>query len=339
VPVPRRFDRSLPERDSTRINERIRVPEVRLIGPDGQQVGILKTAEALRYAQERDLDLVEVAADAKPPVCRVLDYSKYKYEQAQRQKAARKHQQQITIREIKFRPKIAQHDYDTKKGHVERFLKARDKVKVTIMFRGREVAHPERGEIILNRLAEELQDLAVVEQRPTQDGRNMTMMLGPLKAKDSDTQEHATTGARKGDRRRERSRDRGGAGRGEAAPDGAQAPAEDAVPAPAAGGDAAPAETAETAPAAEQAQPAETAPAAEQAQPAEEAPPTEEAEPAEKAPPAEKAQPAAKAKAAAKAETAETDDEPAPDGDGSSDDAPAKPPARSAGRKATAKAK
>src|ERR671939_847530 len=181
MPVPRRFYRSLPERDSTRINERIRVPEVRLIGPDGQQVGILKTAEALRYAQDRDLDLVEVAADAKPPVCRVLDYSKYKYEQAQKQKSARKHQQQINVREIKFRPKIAQHDYDTKKGHVERFLKGRDKVKVTIMFRGREMAHPERGEMILNRLAEDLGDLAVVEQRPQQDGRNMTMMLAPQK--------------------------------------------------------------------------------------------------------------------------------------------------------------
>src|SRR4051794_41341766 len=114
----------------------------------------MRTQAALRQAQDRDLDLVEVAADAKPPVCRILDYSKYKYEQNQRQKAARKHQQQITIREIKFRPKIAEHDYATKKGHVERFLKARDKVKVTIMFRGREVAHPERGEIILNRLAE-----------------------------------------------------------------------------------------------------------------------------------------------------------------------------------------
>jgi translation initiation factor IF-3 len=190
VPVPRRFDRSLPERDSTRINERIRVPEVRLIGPDGDQVGILKTAEALRYAQERDLDLVEVAPDAKPPVCRILDYSKYKYEQNQRQKAARKHQQQITIREIKFRPKIAQHDYDTKKSHVERFLKARDKVKVTIMFRGREQAHPERGEMILNRLAEELGELAVVEQRPIQDGRNMTMMLGPTRTKDAEDDEH-----------------------------------------------------------------------------------------------------------------------------------------------------
>jgi translation initiation factor IF-3 len=182
VPVPRRFDRQPPERDTTRINERIRVPEVRLIDENGQQVGIMKTSEALRYAESRELDLVEVAPDAKPPVCRVLDYSKYKYEQIQKQKAARKHQQQINIREIKFRPKIAQHDYDTKKGHVERFLKARDKVKVTIMFRGREMAHPERGEMILNRLAEELEDLAIVEQRPQQDGRNMTMMLAPQRS-------------------------------------------------------------------------------------------------------------------------------------------------------------
>lgn len=182
MPVPRRFDRQPPERDPTRINERIRVPEVRLIDENGSQVGIMRTQEALRYAQDRDLDLVEVAPDSRPPVCRVLDYSKYKYEQAQKQKAARKHQQQITVREIKFRPKIAQHDYDTKKGHVMRFLRARDKVKVTIMFRGREMAHPERGEAILNRLAEELEDMAVVEQRPQQDGRNMTMMLAPAKA-------------------------------------------------------------------------------------------------------------------------------------------------------------
>jgi translation initiation factor IF-3 len=186
VPVPRRFDRQPPERDPTRINERIRVPEVRLIDENGQQVGIMRTQEALRYAQDRDLDLVEVAPDAKPPVCRVLDYSKYKYEQNQKQKAARKHQQQINVREIKFRPKIAQHDYDTKKGHVERFLKGRDKVKVTIMFRGREMAHPERGEMILNRLAEDLGDLAVIEQRPQQDGRNMTMMLAPQKSSSGD---------------------------------------------------------------------------------------------------------------------------------------------------------
>jgi translation initiation factor IF-3 len=182
VPVPKRFDRRPPERDLTRINERIRVPEVRLIDENGQQQGVVSRDEALDYARQRDLDLVEVAPDARPPVVRVLDYSKYKYEQEQKQKAARKHQQNIVVREIKFRPKIAQHDYDTKKGHVERFLKHRDKVKVTIMFRGREVTHPERGEMILNRLADELGDLAVIEQRPTQDGRNMTMMLAPAKA-------------------------------------------------------------------------------------------------------------------------------------------------------------
>jgi translation initiation factor IF-3 len=181
VAVPRRFDRRPPERDTTRVNERIRVPEVRLVDDLGAQVGVLKTPDALRFAQERDLDLVEVAPEARPPVCRVLDYSKYKYELAQKQKQARKHQQQITIREIKFRPKIAQHDYDTKKHHVERFLRHRDKVKVTIMFRGREVTHPERGTMILDRLAEELEELGVVEQRPMQEGRNMTMMLGPSK--------------------------------------------------------------------------------------------------------------------------------------------------------------
>ena len=182
MPVPKRFDRRPPERDLTRINERIRVPEVRLIDENGQQQGVISRDEALDYARQRDLDLVEVAPDARPPVCRVLDYSKYKYEQEQKQKAARKHQQNITVREIKFRPKIAEHDYDTKKNHVERFLKHRDKVKVTIMFRGREVTHPERGEMILNRLADELGDLAIIEQRPTQDGRNMTMMLAPAKA-------------------------------------------------------------------------------------------------------------------------------------------------------------
>jgi translation initiation factor IF-3 len=158
------------------------VPEVRVIDDEGNQVGMMKTPDAVKFAQERDLDLVEVAPEAKPPVCRVLDYSKYKYEQAQKIKQARKHQQQITIREIKFRPKIAQHDYDTKKHHVERFLRHKDKVKITIMFRGREVTHPERGVMILDRLAEELAELGVVEQRPTQDGRNMTMMLGPSKA-------------------------------------------------------------------------------------------------------------------------------------------------------------
>jgi translation initiation factor IF-3 len=182
VPVPRRFDRRPPERDTTRINERIRVPEVRVIDEEGQQVGVMKTPDALALAQEKDLDLVEVAPEARPPVCRILDYSKYKYEQAQKVKQARKHQQQITVREIKFRPKIAEHDYDTKKNHVERFLKHKDKVKVTIMFRGREVTHPERGTMILDRLADELAEIGVVEQRPMQEGRNMTMMMAPSKA-------------------------------------------------------------------------------------------------------------------------------------------------------------
>ena len=142
----------------------------------------MPTSEALRHAQEKDLDLVEVAPEAKPPVTRILDYSKYKYEQAQKQKQARKHQTSIVVREIKFRPKIADHDFETKKSHVERFILHKDKVKVTIMFRGREVTHPERGEMILNRLAEDLAEIIQVDQRPTQDGRNMTMMLSPSKA-------------------------------------------------------------------------------------------------------------------------------------------------------------
>jgi translation initiation factor IF-3 len=167
------------------------VPEVRLVGEDGKQIGVIKTQEALAYAEQRDLDLVEVAPEARPPVCRVLDYSKYKYEQDQKLKAARKHQQQITIREIKFRPKIAQNDYDTKKGHVQRFLLSKDKVKVTIMFRGREVTHPERGVALLDKLAEELSEVGVVEQSPIQDGRNMTMMMAPSKAVLATEDDHA----------------------------------------------------------------------------------------------------------------------------------------------------
>jgi translation initiation factor IF-3 len=182
VPVPRRFDRQPPERDQTRINERIRVSEVRLVDEDGSQIGVVKTDEALRMATERDLDLVEVAPDSRPPVARLLDYSKYKYEQEQKAKAARKHQQQVNVREIKLRPKIADHDYNTKKGHVERFLKHGDKVKVTIMFRGREQAHPERGRALLERLFEDISELATIESAPQQEGRNMHMMLGPTRA-------------------------------------------------------------------------------------------------------------------------------------------------------------
>ena len=181
MPVPRRFDRQPPERDPTRINERIRVAQVRLIDEDGSQIGVVKTDDALKMAHERDLDLVEVAPQARPPVARLLDYSKYKYEQEQKAKAARKHQQQVNVREIKLRPKIADHDYETKKGHVERFLRQQDKVKVTIMFRGREQAHPERGRALLERLFEDLGGLATIEQRPLQEGRNMHMLLAPTR--------------------------------------------------------------------------------------------------------------------------------------------------------------
>jgi len=157
------------------------VPQIRLIGADGEQIGIKSTDEALKYAWDMNLDLVEVAPDAKPPVCRVMDYSKYKYEQEQKAKLARKHQSTITIKEIKLRPKIDPHDYATKKGHVVRFLKNRDKVKVTIMFRGREMTHPDRGRQLLLKLADEVQDLGIVESAPLQDGRNMVMMLAPHK--------------------------------------------------------------------------------------------------------------------------------------------------------------
>jgi translation initiation factor IF-3 len=263
VPVPRRFDRRPPERDTTRINERIRVPEVRVIGEDGKQIGVMRTDEALRYAQERDLDLVEVAPDARPPVTRILDYSKYKYEQAQKQKAARKHQQQITIREIKFRPKIAQNDYETKKGHVVRFLKRKDKVKITIMFRGREVTHPERGQQLLDRLAEELQDLAIVEQRPNLDGRNMTMMLGPSKAILSGQLDADADGAAVPDG--EAVLGEGALGEGDAAPaadgngsapNGDAPPAAETAEAPAAGDEPTPAAEADEVPAAESEGPA-----------------------------------------------------------------------------------
>ena len=157
------------------------MPQIRLIGADGEQIGIKSTDEALKYAWDMNLDSVEVAPDAKPPVCRVMDYSKYKYEQEQKAKLARKHQSTITIKEIKLRPKIDPHDYATKKGHVVRFLKNRDKVKVTIMFRGREMTHPDRGRQLLLKLADEVQDLGIVESAPLQDGRNMVMMLAPHK--------------------------------------------------------------------------------------------------------------------------------------------------------------
>ena len=179
---PRRQVDQRPQEPTTRINEAIRVPQVRLVDQDGSQIGIKRTEDALKYAWDKNLDLVEVAAEARPPVCRVMDYSKYRYEQEQKAKLARKHQSTITIKEIKFRPKIGVADYETKKGHVRRFLQNRDKVKVTIMFRGREMTHPERGRTLLLRLAEDVKDIAVIESSPLQDGRNMVMLLGPSKA-------------------------------------------------------------------------------------------------------------------------------------------------------------
>lgn len=148
---------------------------------DGSQLGIFATADAQRIADEQDLDLVEVAPDGDPPVCRVMDYSKYKYEQDMKAKKARKHQTRVEIKEIKFRPKIDKHDYETKKKHVLRFLTAGAKVKVTIMFRGREMVHAERGLVILERLAEELTEIAIIESPPKIDGRNMFMMIAPVK--------------------------------------------------------------------------------------------------------------------------------------------------------------
>ena len=180
-PRRRPEDRTRPVVQQDRINEQIRVPRVRLVGEDGEQIGIKDTKEALEFAYSKNLDLVEVAKEADPPVARVMDYGKWRYEQEQRAKQARKHQSTINIKEIKLRPKIGDHDYETKKGHVVRFLNQRAKVKVTIMFRGRENLHPERGRMLLDRLAEDVKELGLVEQQPTIDGRNMVMVLGPTK--------------------------------------------------------------------------------------------------------------------------------------------------------------
>jgi len=181
VPPRRGPDNRPPAGPSTRINEAIRGDKVRLIDADGTNVGIVSVRDAQERASRQDLDLVEVAPEAEPPVCRIMDYGKWRYDQEQKAKQARKHQSTITIKEIKFRPKIDPHDYATKKGHVERFLNAQDKVKVTIMFRGREVMHAERGERILDQLADELKEIALVESKPNLDGRNMVMMLAPIK--------------------------------------------------------------------------------------------------------------------------------------------------------------
>jgi translation initiation factor IF-3 len=208
-PRGRRFEPVRPVVQQERINEAIRVPRVRLIDEDGTQLGIKGSNEAREYAYDKGLDLVEVAAQADPPVARVMDYGKWKYEQEQKAKLARKHQLQVSVKEIKLRPKIGIHDYETKKGHVVRFLNQRAKVKVTIMFRGREQQHPERGRDLLMRLAEDVKEIGAVEQPPLQDGRNMTMLLGPTKsagvrrddaqAEDGERSKEALQGERSGE--------------------------------------------------------------------------------------------------------------------------------------------
>jgi len=166
-----------------RINDRIRVPEVRLVGPNGETVGIVPTEQALKLAQEADLDLVEIAPQGRPPVAKLMDYGKFKYENAQKARETRRNQTNTVIKEMKLRPKIDAHDYETKKGHVVRFLRQGDKVKITIMFRGREQHRPELGFRLLQRLAEDVTELGFVESSPKQDGRNMTMVIGPHKKK------------------------------------------------------------------------------------------------------------------------------------------------------------
>ena len=164
---------------NARVNEDIRAKEVRLVGPDGAQIGIKPIEEALKLAEDMDLDLVEVAPQANPPVCKIMDYGKYRYEQTVKMKEARKKQSVVTFKEMKMRPKIDRHDYEIKKKHIERFLNAGSKVKVTIMFRGREMSHTELGKNLLEKLAEELQELGTVESMPKLEGRNMQMIVSP----------------------------------------------------------------------------------------------------------------------------------------------------------------
>jgi translation initiation factor IF-3 len=223
-----------------RINERIRVPEVRLVGPAGEQVGIVAINDALRLAQEADLDLVEVAPMARPPVAKLMDYGKFKYESALKARESRKNQAQTVIKEIKLRPKIDPHDYGTKKGHVERFLKQGDKVKVTIMFRGREQSRPELGFKLLQRLAGDIEELGFVESAPKQDGRNMIMVLGPHKRK---TEAMAAAKADRATRSSARNVEQRGAAQPETEEPAAEAAASAApAPAPAAPAQAPPVE-------------------------------------------------------------------------------------------------
>jgi len=178
-------DRQPPRERGPRINERIGVREVRVVTDEGEQLGVLPTREALMKARELGLDLVEVAPTSRPPVCRIMDFGRYKYEQAKKTKEARKKQHQVKVKEIKMRPKIETHDYDFKKKHIVEFLEAGEKVKVTLQFRGREMAHTDLGRKVLDKLAQELEELAKVESAPKQEGRFMVMMLSPISTKKS----------------------------------------------------------------------------------------------------------------------------------------------------------
>ena len=166
-----------------RINEEIRAREVRVIGSDGEQLGIMSGREAQQLAYEKHLDLVEIAPTAKPPVCRIMDYGKYRYEQQKREKESRKKQKTFDIKEVKLRPGIEEHDFNVKFKNAVRFLEDGDKVKVTIMFRGRELSHPELGEVLLNKMADQLKEMAVVERQPKLEGKNMIMIVAPKPSK------------------------------------------------------------------------------------------------------------------------------------------------------------
>nr|WP_272944969.1 translation initiation factor IF-3 [Paenarthrobacter nicotinovorans] len=292
------------------MNERIRVPEVRLVGPAGEQVGIVRIEDALRLAAESDLDLVEVAPQAKPPVCKLMDFGKYKYEAAVKAREARKNQTNTVLKEIRFRLKIDKHDYETKRGHALRFLGAGDKVKAMIQFRGREQQRPEMGIRLLQKFAEDVAEVGIVESSPRIDGRNMVMVIGPLKNK-----AEAKAEARRAAQRAEAKAQNEAKASGRVDTDGDQAPLTQSL------GDLLPAgllvgeeESTQETPEAPEVEAAEVqeapvveeAPAAEEATPAEEAPVAEEAPapvveeaPVVKEAPAPKAEPAKAAPAKA----------------------------------------
>ena len=176
--ISRPFDKT-PAGDQYRVNRRIRVPEVRVIGADGSQLGVLRTDEALRIAEDGGLDLVEVSPKAMPPVCKIMDYGKFKYETAKKTKDAKKHQSTVLYKEIKFRPKTDDHDFDFKVKHIREFLADGNKCKLVVVFRGREIVHPETGQAMLDRVVKTVSDVAMIEQRPMMEGRRMVMIIGP----------------------------------------------------------------------------------------------------------------------------------------------------------------